>query len=185
MKTFATLLFVAMLLVRSREASALCGDLNGDNKKTTADALALLKSAVGQNVNLMCLDTTPSRIRFYNPFDCTTGSDIATLTFNDSDESYEFTADFDVSSPYQTIDDTTIDNIEIDVCGGEYTFNDPFHLAPNHSYTLFMVLVDPDIYGEGSAYAILYDEGEPVVATAAAAADPAGEPAISLGSLRQ
>lgn len=185
MKTFVLFFLLTMALVPPRQASAVCGDLNGDNKKTAADALALLKSAVGQNVNLLCTDTTPSRIRFYNGFDCSVGSDTSVLSFHDTDENYEFEADLDESTAFQTVDETTIDDIEIDLCGGTYTFNDPFHLAPNHSYTLFMVLVDPALYGEGSAYAILYDNGIAVVGTSATPLSAESEPAVIVGSLRE
>src|SRR5205085_7409454 len=47
-------------------ASALCGDVTGDGKNTTKDALAVLRSAVGQPVELTCEDSGPSRLRYYN-----------------------------------------------------------------------------------------------------------------------
>jgi hypothetical protein len=181
-KTFLKLTLLATVLAAATDVHAVCGDVTGDGEKTTSDALAVLKSSVGQNVDLVCIDDTPSRIAFYNDIDCNTGSDVSQLRFIDSDENYTFNADPGETTAYQTVDDTQIDNIEIDLCGDEYTFGSPFNLAPNHSYTLFLVLIDPDVYGEeGLAYAILYDDGIPVEATSAALSEAGAEPAWIIG----
>jgi hypothetical protein len=48
---------VSVLVLAGGDAVAqVCGDVNGDDKVTTSDAQRVLRSAVGQNVELVCTD---------------------------------------------------------------------------------------------------------------------------------
>src|SRR5262245_24468295 len=106
MNTKTLTLMLALMFALPRGAAAVCGDVNGDLKKTSADALLVLRSAVGQTVDLNCIDTTPSRVRFYSEIDCTSGSDTSVAHFDDSDESYQFQANPNQTTAYKTVDDT-------------------------------------------------------------------------------
>src|SRR4051794_37521544 len=105
--TIAVALVVEKLFVAS-EASALCGDVSGDGKRTTSDALAVLKSAVGQNVILVCASNEPSTLRYYNDFTCGNGSSVSQATFN----GYTFSADGAEYSEYQVVDRTEIHSMQ-------------------------------------------------------------------------
>jgi hypothetical protein len=50
----APIVLAAILTVPSSAPAAVCGDVSGDSKVTTFDALAVLRTAVGQDVNLTC-----------------------------------------------------------------------------------------------------------------------------------
>ena len=77
------------------------------------------------------------------------------------------------------VDGTSISNIELDLCGGTFTFPGPLNLPPNRSLTFFMLLVDPNIYGSGNgtpAQFVIYDDGAP--ATALTSGDSEGQTSI-------
>jgi hypothetical protein len=149
---------LAMMLGSAQGALAVCGDVTGDDQKTTTDALAVLRSAVGQNVNLVC-DDGPSRLRYYNAFECSSGSDISTLEFN----GYEFSADAYEYSPYEFVDRTSIDTFHVELCGTDYYFDGPTYLPRNRSIFFYVVLADPEVYTtvEDPAFLVLLDEGIP------------------------
>jgi hypothetical protein len=153
-----------LVLGTAGPALAVCGDVNGDAKKSTLDALLVLRSAVGQNVTLTCEDSGPSRLRYYNDFTC--GTQTSQAKFN----GFTFVSEGGEFSDYQIVDRDSITNIELKVCGGTYTFQGPLYLPPNRSLTFLMVLLDPEIYGTENgtpAYLIIEDDG--VAATADAA----------------
>jgi hypothetical protein len=143
-------------LLTATQAHALCGDVTGDNKKTTADALAVLRSAVGQPVNLQC-EAGPTEVRYFNDFSCSSGSSVSTLDF----DGYEFTADADEASPFQTVDVHLVTEMHLVLCGGDYNFTGEQNLLPGRRYEAFMVLADPDVYTdvEEPAFLIFYDVG--------------------------
>jgi hypothetical protein len=160
MKTFVLSACLAVVIGSAEVARALCGDVTGDEKKTTADALAVLRSAVGQTVNLVCHDG-PSRLRYLNAFDCGSGSDLSTLEFN----GFDFTADAFDYSPYESVDRESINDFHVALCGGDYYFDGPSYLPRNRSIYLYMVLADPEVYDfpgvEVPAFLVLFDEGIP------------------------
>ncbi|HEY2773719.1 MAG TPA: DUF1566 domain-containing protein [Candidatus Binatia bacterium] len=59
----ATVMVVAIALAaKSTTAAAVCGDVNDNGKVTSADALAVLRKAVGQSVELICAQSsTPAQ----------------------------------------------------------------------------------------------------------------------------
>lgn len=146
-------------LFLSANAFALCGDVNGDGKRLTGDALLVLKSAVGQAVNLVCDDSGPSRMRYYNDFTC--------LNFPTSQAKFHgltFVAESAEYSAYQTVNHTQITDVEINMCGGTYTFPGPIRLPPNRSLSFLMLLLDPDVYGTENgdpAFFAVLDDGAP------------------------
>ena len=158
MKTaFATASLLLALLSAAR-AFALCGDVTGDQKRLASDALAVLRSAVGQNVELVC-EAGPTRLRFYNDFTCGTPTSTSEARFND----FTFVAEGGTLSDYQEIDRTEIDAIEIDMCGGTYHFPGPIVLPAGRPLTFYMALLDPSVYDFGGgvpALFVLYDDGD-------------------------
>jgi hypothetical protein len=187
MKTFLLSASLAIVLASAQGAVAVCGDVNGDEKKTTTDALAVLRSAVGQNVNLVC-DDGPSRLRYYNAFNCSAGSDISTLEFN----GYDFSADAFSYSPYEVVDRMTIDNFHVELCGGDYYFDGPSYLPRNRSIYIYMVLADPEVYDfpdvEVPAFLVLFDEGIPADDASLTSSTVPGsgeEAAVFFGGLRR
>lgn len=190
MKTFLVSATFVVVMGTAAPALAVCGDVTGDEKKTTADALAVLRSAVGQQVNLQC-DDGPSRLRYYNDFDCGSGSDLATLEFN----GFDLTADAGSYSPYETVDRQSINDFHLSWCGGDYYFDGPSYLPRNRSIVIFMVFADPEIYQfpgvDEPAFLILYDEGIPAgeAALTSSAEGPVQgsghEAAVFVGGLRR
>jgi hypothetical protein len=148
-------LFFAFLFV-SHNADAVCGDVNGDGNRSAVDALAVLKAATGQAVELSCVGEGPSDLRFYNDFDCNEGSDLAEARFN----GFTFQATAFDQSAYQSVDRDSIDEMVVEFCGGEYNFPGPINLPPDRKITFYVALVDPAVYGEGRALFVLYDDGE-------------------------
>ena len=153
----------------SRTALAVCGDVTGDGQKSATDALAVLRSAVGQPVELTCAGEGPSKLRFYNDFSCTSGSSVSEARFN----GLTFSADAGVVSEYQIVDREQIDTIEIDLCGSTFSFAGPVDLPPDRGITFLMALLDPAIYSvpgvDTPAYLVLYDDGVPASAAVTAA----------------
>ena len=135
-----------LALFTSQHALALCGDVTGDGARSASDALAVLRSAVGQPVDLVCEDSGPSKLRYYNDFTCQSGSSVSQATFN----GLTFEADAGATSDYQTVDLTEISTIEISLCGGTYNFAGPLNLPPNRAITFFMVFADPAVYAFGA-----------------------------------
>ena len=162
-------------------ASALCGDVTGDGKNTTKDALAVLRSAVGQPVELTCEDSRPSRLRYYNDFGCSSGSSVSQAMFN----GFTFSADAGESSEFQTVDRESIDTMQIDLCDGSYYFDGPLYLPRNRSIQFFMIRADPAVYQfegvEHPAFFVLIDLGEPAAAGAEAAVQAPHEIAVIAG----
>ncbi len=154
-------LFFAFLFI-AHDADAVCGDVTGDGQPTATDALAVLRAATGQTVNLICEDGSgPPELRFFNDFGCQSGSSNSTATFN----GFTFQAGSGALSDYQTVDRETSDTMEITLCGGEYNFPGPLSLPPGRRLTFFMALLDPVVYdGEGQALFVIYDDGEPAEA---------------------
>ena len=149
-------LFFAFLFI-SQNAEAVCGDVTGDGNRSAVDALAVLKAATGQQVTLTCAGEGPSDLRFYNDFTCNNGSQTSEASFN----GFTFEADGGEISDYQSVDVDSINDIVVDICGGEYNFPGPINLPPNRRITFYVALLDPDVYGEGRALFVLYDDGEP------------------------
>jgi hypothetical protein len=149
------------------DALALCGDVNGDGQKSATDALAVLRSAVGDPVELTCAGEGPSDLRFYNDFSCGSGSSVSEARF----DSFIFSADAGETSAYQSVDRTDIDSIEIDLCGGTYYFAGPINLSPGRALTFYMALLDPAVYVfpgvDVPAMFVLYDDGAPAGAAMA------------------
>ena len=154
----------ALAMSMAASAQAVCGDVTGDQEKTTSDALAVLRSAVGQQVALVC-DEGPSRIRFSNATLCN-GDSQATLSFN----GLEFSADYGPPTEYQVVDRPSIDNVQATICGGQaqFSFEGPFHLPRNRSITAFLVIGHPEVYeseSEFTAFLVLRDNGIPADAS--------------------
>ena len=173
-------LFFAFLFV-SQNADAVCGDVNGDGNRSAVDALAVLKAATGQTVELACAGEGPSDLRFFNDFDCNSGSDLSVASFN----GFTFQANAGDSSAYQSVDRDSIDTIVVDICGGEYNFPGPINLPPDRKITFYVALLDPAFYGEGRALFVLYDEGEAASALTTGETDmlPAGGIGYAFGNL--
>jgi hypothetical protein len=160
MNALARLIAVFSLsLAFAAPAFAVCGDVTGDGKKTANDALAVLRAAVGQPVNLQC-NAGPSRLRYYNDFSCSSGSSVSLLEFN----GYSFQADAFSVSPYQTVDLEQISDIHIELCNSDYYFDGPLNIPPDRQLEAFMIFADPEIYDfEGvdtPAFLVLFDVGE-------------------------
>jgi len=154
-KSVLSISLLVLTLAGATQALAVCGDVTGDGKKTTADALAVLRSAVGQVVQLQCL-SGPTEVRFLNDFNCSSGSSVSTLDFH----GYEFSADTGQRSPFQTVDLDVATTMHIELCGGDYDFSGEQILLPGRQYEAFMILVDPDIYPDNlTAWLIFYDLG--------------------------
>lgn len=150
-----------LALLCTTDALALCGDVNGDGKKSATDALAVLRSAVGDPVELTCAGEGPSDLRFYNDFSCGSGSSVSQARFN----GFTFSADAGETTQYQSVDRTDIDNIEIDLCDGTYFFQGPINLSPGRALTFYMALLDPAVYQfpgvDVPAMFVIYDDGVP------------------------
>jgi hypothetical protein len=158
MKTVIATAGLLLALLPAARSFALCGDVTGDQKRLASDALAVLRSAVGQNVDLIC-ETGPTRLRFYNDFTCGSASSTAAARLN----GFQFSADGGELSDYQDVDRVEIDTIEIDTCGGTYHFPGPIVLPPGRALTFYMALLDPEVYDFGSgvpALFVLYDDGD-------------------------
>lgn len=178
---------LAMILVLfcAADAAAVCGDVTGDGVKTATDALAVLRSAVGDPIELICTGEGPSDLRFYNDFSCGSGSSLSQARFN----GLTFSADAGEASPYQSVDRSAIDAIEIDLCGDTFYFPGPIYLSPGRALTFFMALLDPVVYQfpgiEVPAMFVLYDDGVPAGSvTAGAAVMPASNAAVLYGGRR-
>jgi len=181
MKVVLKASILALALLAPRHASALCGDVTGDGLRKSSDALAVLKSAVGLEVDLICSDTGPSMLRYYNTFTCQSGSSVAQAKFN----GFTFNAGAQQFSAYQSVDRTTINAIEITLCAQTYEFAGPLNLPPNRKLSFFMILADPDVYDFGvevPAFFVAYDEGVPAAAVASGhLPDPAQEIGVLIG----
>jgi hypothetical protein len=177
-------IFLAAMLTlavfSAQYALALCGDVTGDNARSASDALAVLRSAVGQEVDLIC-ESGPSKLRYYNDFTCQSGSSVSQTTFN----GLEFEADGGATSDYQSVDLAQINNIEIALCGGTYSFPGPINLPPNRAITFLMVFADPAVYdfgGDQPAFFVLSDDGAPADAlTSGSPPQPGREIAVLFG----
>lgn len=155
------------VLFAATDAFAVCGDVTGDGAKTATDALAVLRSSVGDPVELVCVGEGPSDLRFYNDFSCGSGSSVSEARFN----GFTFTADAGQTTAYQSVDLAAIDTIEIDLCGGTYFFDGPINLSPGRALTFYMALLDPAVYEfpgvDVPAMFVLYDDGAAAGAFAA------------------
>jgi len=178
-----SLVFVLLL---ADEARALCGDVTDDGKRTASDALAVLRVAVGQPDTLVCAGEGPSRLRYYNDFQC--GGEVATSTasFND----FTFQADSGATSDYQSVDLTEISAIDIDLCGGLFAFDGPIHLPPDRSITFWMLLLDPAVYQfpgiEVPAQLVLADDGTDASAfSTSASMTPSAASSVLYGGVRR
>ena len=152
-------LFFTFLFIGA-DADAVCGDVTGDGKRAASDALAVLRAATGQPIDLVCDGDGPSELRFYNDFQCDGGAAVSQASFN----GFTFTASSGELSEYQSVDRDTIDTIAIALCGGEYNFPGPINLPPGRNITFYMALLNPAVYGDAQALFVLYDDGEPAAA---------------------
>jgi hypothetical protein len=152
-------LFFAFLSI-APHAHAICGDVTGDGQRGATDALAVLRAATGQDVDLVCENDGPTELRFFNDFNCGGGSSTSTATFN----GFTFSASSGNFSDYQTVDRETIDTMQITLCGGDYNFPGPLFLSPGRKLTFFMAILSEDVYGAGQALFVIYDDGEPAQA---------------------
>jgi hypothetical protein len=170
----------ALVLFTGGDAVAVCGDVTGDGAKTATDALAVLRSSVGDPIELICAGEGPSDLRFYNDFSCSSGSSLSQARFN----GFSFSADAGESSPYQSVDLTAISEIEIDLCGETFYFSGPINLSPGRALTFLMALLDPVVYQfpgiEMPAMFALYDEGVPAGSPTAVAGTINGSEATVL-----
>jgi hypothetical protein len=152
---------LVFVLFATTDSLALCGDVNGDGQKSATDALAVLRSAVGDPVELTCVGEGPSDLRFYNDFLCSSGSSVSEARFN----GLKFSADAGEVSAYQSVDLTEIVDIEIDLCGGTYYFAGPISVSPGRALTFYMAFLDPAVYQfpgvEVPALFVMYDDGVP------------------------
>ena len=177
-----SLVFVLLL---ADEARALCGDVTDDGKRTASDALAVLRVAVGQPDNLVCAGEGPSRLRYYNDFQCGGQAATSTASFN----SLTFQADSGAASDYQIVDLTEISAVEIDLCGGVFAFDGPIFLPLDRSITFWMVLLDPAVYQfpgiEVPAQLILTDDGTAASALSASRSmTPSAASSVLYGGMR-
>jgi hypothetical protein len=184
-RTLLSSLLLLTLFVAT-DADALCGDVTGDGQKSATDALAVLRSAVGDPVELTCAGEGPADLRFYNDFSCNSGSSVSDARFN----GFAFSADGGQTSAYQSVDRTDIDAIEIDLCGGTYTFEGPIYLPPGRAFTFYMAILDPAIYQfpgvETPAMFVIYDDGEPAVSSLASGSAPqSSDVGVLYGGLRR
>src|SRR5512144_2434051 len=53
-KVLLSFISTALLLLAAQHASAMCGDVTGDNRITSSDALSVLREAVGDDHPMMC-----------------------------------------------------------------------------------------------------------------------------------
>lgn len=166
-----SLLAIAIVLFCAADSAAVCGDVTGDGVKTATDALAVLRSSVGDPVELVCAGEGPSDLSFWNDFACGSGSSLSQARFN----GLTFSADAGESSPYQSVDLTEINDIEIDLCGDTFYFPGPIYLSPGRALTFLMALLDPVVYPfpgiDVPAMFVLYDDGVPAGALTAPPAD--------------
>lgn len=58
-----SLAIAALVLVTAGQAAAVCGDVTGDTKVTSSDALRVLRKSVGQDVAMTC---APEPVEFLN-----------------------------------------------------------------------------------------------------------------------
>ena len=171
-------LFFAFLFIH-HDAAAVCGDVNGDGNPSATDALAVLRAATGQPVELVCAGEGPSSLRFFNDFFCGPDPSSSEASFN----GFDFAALSNQFSPYETVDRETIETITVTICGGEYTFSGPIFLPPDRKISFFVALLDPEVYDPGSALFVLYDDGEAASALSAGAdAMPATPMGYGFGS---
>jgi hypothetical protein len=159
MKILYPSFLVLALTLPTADAAALCGDVTGDDARSASDALAVLRAAVGQQVDLVCKEERPSRLQYYNDFTCNSGSSVSEARFN----GLTFEADAGEVSGYQVVDRDQVDSIELDVCGGTFTFPGPINLPRNREITFFMALLDPDFYEfpgiDVPAQIVFFDDG--------------------------
>lgn len=171
--------FVSSLaLFVAADAWAVCGDVTGDGQKSATDALAVLRSAVGDPVELVCAGEGPSDLAFYNDFSCGSGSSVSEARFN----GFTFSADAGQTTAYQSVDLEKIEEIEIDLCGGTYYFSGPIYLSPGRPLTFYMALLDPTVYEfpgvDVPAMLVLYVDGP---LTGALFAGPSGASSSQAG----
>jgi len=183
MKRFLSTATVALVLAAATYAHALCGDVTGDNQRSASDALAVLRSAVGQQVDLVCEGDGPPQLRLLNPFFCGGESATSEARFN----GLTFQAESEQFSEYQTVDREQIDTIEIDACGGTFGFDGPINLPPGRRMTFFFALLDPAVYQipevDTPAQFLIYDDGvEPEMT---AGTTPANAMAAYYGGIRR
>jgi hypothetical protein len=159
MKRFLLAATLILALIGTRHAHALCGDVTGDNQRSASDALAVLRSAVGQSVDLVC-DEGPTELRLFNPFNCHGETFTMEARFN----GFTFQSESFEVSDYQSVDRTEIDLIEFDACDGDtFYFQGPVLLTPGRKMTFFFAFLDPAIYEfpgvDIPAQFLIYDDG--------------------------
>ena len=185
---------LALLVGTSEPASALCGDVSGDAKVTSTDALRVLKKAVGQPVALTCEQVPVEFTNYFgfaNGLTCNDASVKAQMTWSrhpgltwsgNSQSSLPFTVDF------ERVDDSEVTGtitISFGVCGsivfdinswdvvypmptsgGAWVF--PYYEASTNSVYLFLELAAVE------SPSLQYSDASPVVTTLAVTAAPMG-----------
>jgi len=157
--TWKALAMAVVMIAAPAMSHAVCGDVNGDDSRTASDALAVLKSAVGQNVDLECTadPLRPSQVRLYNAFNCASGSDNAIL---ETDHGQDWSANnTDSYSGYQVVEESLIEGINYKQCGENIRFEGPVSVPPERRIVFFVVAAHPDFYGEDYYYLMMIDEG--------------------------
>ena len=103
-----------LLAVTATSASAICGDVTGDTKVTSSDALKVLRKAVGQDVAMACLNDPlefANWFGFANTLTCD-GKDVLAdmtwtrhpdLTWSDSSQTFPL-----LDPVYRQVDDTEV-----------------------------------------------------------------------------
>lgn len=169
-----------LLALTASSALALCGDVTGDTKVTSSDALRVLRKAVGQDVDMSCLNDPlqfTNWFGFANTLTCDsqeiwaemTWSRHPALTWTDSSQAFPF-----LTPVYYQVDDTEVsgqiemvfgdcDSVVFDMdswgtyypmplSGGAYAY--PYYDEVEDSYFLILELSGFDtmalVYGEMS-----------------------------------
>lgn len=95
-------------------AYAVCGDVNGDQEVRAADALRVLKKAVGQNVEMICNETLPvqNQLSFAHSVTCNNSKFTAQMEWSEHsnlDWSAYTSSSFPLAnSSWKRIDDATL-----------------------------------------------------------------------------
>ena len=163
MKTISQIAFAVALIVFPRTGYAVCGDVTGDDAVRTSDALAVLKSAVGQSIQLTCkTEVEPvvlrhSRGRLFNGFGCPSGSDRAELR---TDEGQFFAVDSPGAySSYQTLNTSQVAGVTYEQCGLSVRFPGPLTVAPERKFSVQVLALEDTLYGPDTFFLAVFDEG--------------------------
>lgn len=179
------LLFLCLAVLVPKDARAICGDVTGDERRTAADALKVLRVSVDLPDDLVCAGEGPSQLRYYNDFNCGDQSEVSVATL----DGLTFQASSTATSEYQAVTVGQIDNAEIVLCDEVYSFDGPIYLPPDRAMTFWMVLLDPETYQfpdvEVPAQLVISDDGTAASALTAAPTTPRNTALIAYGGRRR